>query len=75
MKRPHYFHYNSSDFISAFCTTGMDNFATQCPSEMIKAPCSARKSSKNCDWITLTQVNEVIVIMMSIISITIIIII
>ena len=47
----------------------MDNFATQCPSEMIKAPCSARKSSKNCDWITLTQVNEVIVIMMSIISI------
>ena len=59
MKRPHYFHYNSSDFISAFCTTGMDNFATWCAGEMIKAPCSARKSSRYCNWITLTQVNEV----------------
>ena len=73
LKKPHYFHYNSSDFISAFCTTGMDNFATRCASEMIKAPCSARKSSRYCDWITLSQVNEVFFfIMMSIISITII---
>ena len=50
----------------------MDNFATRCASEIIKAPCNARKSSRYCDWITLTQVNEVFFIMMSIISITII---
>ena len=37
----------------------MDNFATHCASEMIKAPCNARKSSRYCNWITLTQVNEV----------------
>ena len=37
----------------------MDNFATWCAGEMIKAPCSARKSSRYCNWITLTQVNEV----------------
>ncbi|CAH3036973.1 unnamed protein product [Porites lobata] len=40
------------------CNHGMDNFATWCAGEMIKAPCSARKSSRYCNWITLTQVNE-----------------